>query len=334
MHRIHLPRNLDLDGIIALERQLRTAPLDDDYRFDFGTLQFTSPFGLVLASTLLRRWRSNRPQAQCVAEGANPYGYAAHMGFFKAFGVNAGNAPGEAIGSSTYVPLTEISTQSLYAAAGNHYEEVQSAIERKAAELSEVLTQTEAGALRDTLTYSIREVLRNSVEHSRSSKLWFAAQYWPTRGLVDVAIADEGVGIRKTLSRNPHLSIESDGHALSLALLPGISGRAFEGAPRQRGDWANSGFGLFMTSRLCARGGHFFVGSGSAGLYLREAGHDRLEFSYTGVAIEMRMATHALPDVEKSLSQLRSEGEAMAKDLRGAVLTASAASSRLRRSDS
>ena len=69
---------------------------------------------------------------------------------------------------------------------------------------------------------------------------------------VEIAIIDRGVGLRPTLSRNPHLTIASDHDAIMYALSPGISGKFYEGVRIDRNNpYQNSGFGLYMNCRLC-----------------------------------------------------------------------------------
>lgn len=88
-------------------------------------------------------------------------------------------------------------------------------IERKAAELAEILTQQEAGALQDTLTFSIREIVRNVVEHSESDTVCVCAQYWPKKEQVEVGIVDDGIGIHAALTRRGYQTLASDLSAMA-----------------------------------------------------------------------------------------------------------------------
>ncbi|WP_092949868.1 hypothetical protein [Roseateles sp. YR242] len=38
------------------------------------------------------------------------------------------------------------------------------------------------------------------------------------------------------------------------------------------GNWANSGFGLYMTNRICRNGGNFFIASGATSMLLTRGG--------------------------------------------------------------
>ncbi len=99
-----------------------------------------------------------------------------------------------------------------------------------------------------------------------------AAIHQPHKKQAEIGILDVGVGIRNSLSKNPHLTLESDRDALNLALMPGISGKMFKGVVRNAYDydpWQNSGYGLYAVSRLCGLGGKFLIGSGDAALSLK-----------------------------------------------------------------
>lgn len=196
--------------------------------------------------------------------------------------------------------------------------------------LATLLTRQDSGAVYETLSYSLREVFRNVLEHSRAEAIWYAAQHWPETSKVELCILDEGIGIAQSLRRNPHLAIHTDQDALDLALLPGISGVAFRGGPKQRRDpWANSGYGLFMTSQLCRRGGSFVVLSGNSGVSITEAGKERLDCVFGGTAIRLQLQTDRIGELSASLEGLRDLGATIAADLRQEANITASMSSRM-----
>src|SRR5690606_39484379 len=69
--------------------------------------------------------------------------------------------------------------------------------------LINILTQNKDKNVTDVLRYSIREILRNIVEHSESDKFSFCAQYLPSKQRVNFAVLDRGIGLSKSLSNNP-----------------------------------------------------------------------------------------------------------------------------------
>jgi hypothetical protein len=169
--------------------------------------------------------------------------------------------------------------------------------------------------------------MRNAVEHSESEEFEYCGQYWPAKETVEVAILDCGIGVHKSLSANPTLKISSEDHALRLALLPGISGKTSGGGKIEEYDhWANSGYGLYLTSRLCAVGGSFFICSGKRGLLRKDEKVKYYDCSFQGTALRMVLHTSSISDLKGCLRRLRKEGEEVARLMSGAHPKASGAS--------
>jgi anti-sigma regulatory factor (Ser/Thr protein kinase) len=194
--------------------------------------------------------------------------------------------------------------------------------------MATVLSQGESGEVEITLAYSLREILRNVVEHANADDIWYSAQYWPNKRLVELSILDQGRGIKVALSRNPHLSVRSDEEAIRLSLLPGISGVAFDGKVQKRNDeWANSGYGLFMTSQLCTRGGNFMLCSGEVSLLIEGGDETLLQSGFNGTAIRIGLYVPEIGALNQVLAELNKKGTEIAGDLKyPANLTASRSS--------
>lgn len=288
---------------------------------------------MLYLSNVIRAYRELRPDAEFRASNFEHNTYAAHMGFFQAFGLDYGKHPGEAAGSTTYAPVTRMPIAELRVEANRTGRPVGAIIEPRAMVLAGVLARSKRGPLYETLEYALREILRNAAEHSESDSVEFYAQHWPSRERVEIAILDTGIGIRAALAQNPHLGIESDVDALRLAVMPGISGKAFEGKPA--GDhydpYAHSGYGLYMTMRLARSAGSLFVASGSAGLMLAENREREARAIFPGTAMRIVFRTGNLGALSQELSTFRRDGQRIARELGGAVVTASLASSMLAR---
>jgi len=130
------------------------------------------------------------------------------------------------------------------------------------------------------LKYSLIELLRNVIQHSRSRIGGLvSAVYLPSSGIVDVVVADIGCGLRASL-REAYREIDSDQKAVRFALQPHVSGTFESGAYQSMKD--NAGLGLFFIKEIASRSnGGFFLGSGSmlADLWGTEAG--QLKKKYT-----------------------------------------------------
>ncbi|CAB3785923.1 hypothetical protein LMG28614_02239 [Paraburkholderia ultramafica] len=326
---LHVKR-LDLHGAIDTARGLEALPEAPVYVIDFSALEWTEPFGLLFFARKLRKFADSRKPSRCRAINYQEHGYAAHMGFFQSFGLGFGKDPGEALGSTRYVPITSMRIEDLEREAASDYVDVRDTIEARCASLATVLTHSEGGDLQHTLGYSLREIFRNVLEHSQADTIWYAAQYWPTKGLVELSILDEGIGVRQSLSRNPHLNIHDDEDALRYALLPGVSGVAFRGGPRQRRDeWANSGYGLFMTSQICARGGNFVICSGTSGIMLENGEQKSLAVDIAGTALRLQIHVPEIRALNEALEDLRKRGTSIAGELRHTVNLTASMSSRM-----
>lgn len=305
-------KRLDLESALKAAQELWKVPQTADLTVDFGPLRWIEPFGMLYFARQLRSFADQHKQARCRAINHEGHGYAAHMGFFQSFGLDFGKNAGVALGSNAYVPITELNIRSLHIAATNAQVEVQTIIERHCIPLAAVLARSTSGPLHQTLVFCLREIFRNVTEHSNADSIWYAAQYWPEKELVELSILDQGLGIRTTLSRNPHLSIASDVDALKLAVQPGISGRAYEGGPPLRQDaWANSGYGLFMTSQICSRGGNFAFCSGDHGLLLSADTEKVLNVGFIGTALRLSISIPEVRALDEELEELSRRGEAL-----------------------
>lgn len=318
MLQVKIPQNLSLRNALNFCNRLWDLEHSDEYEFDFANLGRVEPFTMAYVANELKRFRKTKPESKFTALNHQNKSYAAHMGFFRAFGLKFGNEPGEAAGSSTYLPLTILNVSDLQQEAADSYDHVGNIIEAKSEQIAKILTRQNSGDLVDTLTFSIREILRNVVEHSESEIIEYCAQYWPTKNLVELAVLDTGNGIMHGLSTNPFLNISNERDALHLAMLPGVSGKMFKGVKKRKHDeWQNSGFGLYMTSRICRNGGDFFIASNDKSIFLDRTSKNDLECKYKGTALRLRIDTSKIYSYSEMLAQYRNEGYEAAKKFSG-----------------
>lgn len=330
MLNITIPQNLEPVRIAQFSLELNALPVDPEYVFNFGAIRRFPPFSMLLLASMLRQFRDARPEARRRAINHERHTYAAYMGFFRSFGLNHGNEPGNAAGTERCIPITDIDVSRIKELAIDNFCEVGDVIEEQASQLAQMLTQNAGGPLQDTLTYSIREIMRNVVEHSRSENIRICAQYWPTRHEVEVGILDDGIGVHAGLTSNPAHADLDEREAIEFSLMPGISGNPNAG--RGHDVWNNSGYGLYMTSRICRNGGSFLLCSGGHGIHLDQQGKTNFETSLRGTAIRLFLNTENLVDLTRRLRTFADEGRVAARALNGANINrASTASQMLRR---
>lgn len=320
MYQISIPERLTPETLFPFSRQLQEIPHHDGYLLDFERVGHVEPFGMLFLAALVRQFVRLRRRAQggelsVKAANYRSKTYASWMGMFKSLGLEHGNEPGEARGSKRYIPLTRIIVRKLLSEARNEYIHHGEVVERESQRIAQVLTNNEADAVEETLTYAIREMMRNVVEHGMASHIWFAAQHWPTKRKVEIAILDEGIGLLASLKRNPALKVDSHEKALFFSLQPGISGVAKEHRRKSDGDWKNSGYGLYMASSLCQFGGSFHICSGGKALSLQEENCQYVDAAFSGVAVRLVLDTSRIRGLSSSLEELRRKGYEIAKTL-------------------
>jgi hypothetical protein len=138
-------------------------------------------------------------------------------------------------------------------------------------DLIQVLPRNED--LRALTHYYLTELLDNAFQHADPPQPPVTcAQKWAFSECVQIAVADCGIGIRRSLSQNPEFAPADDAEAIDLALRPwttgtgGVVGGMYEG--RQ-----NMGMGLYMIRELTRRaGGTLLVVSGSGYHYAGPGG--------------------------------------------------------------
>lgn len=274
----------------------------DRIEFSFRDVDFVTPGWMVIVARALKDFRDCRPGTRCRVTHAvsEAMFYAGHSGFFDALGLSWSKPMGEATKSSTFIPITLRNVIDLFEnqpftrSAGD-------IIQEDAERLASVLTQESAGILFDTLSYAIREMLRNVVEHSKSKAFHFAAQCWPRLGKAEFAIADSGIGIAAGLTANRQHSVDSDASALSLAIKAGVSGAII---PKHSDDhWSNSGYGLYMASGLADGADGFLLASGSAALIGGPGNQKIVDSAINGTCVVLRLCTGKSP-LEERLREL------------------------------
>jgi len=305
---IKVPRYLIFERTIDFVNSFKDSWTNGHYVFDFELLKTIDPFSLLYLSSELRTFKLKNPDCEFSAKNFQHCTYAAHMGFFKAFGLDFGKLPGEAKNNNRYIPIKIYNVPQIRESARDlmvHNGEILGSF---AQEISEVLTQNNDLELTEILRYCLREALRNIVEHSNSKVFGFCAQYLPSLNVVSFALLDRGIGIRESLKSNPKLKLESDLDAIRESLKPGISGKVYPGQKRKpKGDWANSGYGLYMTSNICRKGGSFFIASGDKGIYLSSKDEKLLDININGTSLNLTINLNQKNNLSSILKELREE---------------------------
>lgn len=329
--KIIIPK-LSTANAICFCRDLTQYEPADTYFFDVSDINNYEPLPMLLTSAAIRQFCKERellPRDIRLRYNDNAdYHYACHMGYFQAAGFMEGKAPGEASGSTTYIPITKLDIRELQQKAilSGDYLAQGDIIEKESKRLSIILAQGNR-QLQQLLQYLIREAIRNIPEHADTYNVWICGQFWRNRSIAEIAILDEGIGVFQSLKKNRiHREyIASNEEALRWAVKPGVSA-AFTPATGQKDDdpWANSGYGLFMISEICkyTRGWFTFVsGDDCLRIYNNDSGVYATHFN--GTALGIRINTSNIHNYQEIIDTVRKNGEQTAKDIKNAFKKAS-----------
>lgn len=283
-----IPQQLSIKNSLEFARGLSIVSLGEtEYVVDARLLRHCPPFGMLFTSAAMRQYRKRAQVSNSVAGfsivGTSGKSYPAHMGYWRSFGVPVGNEAGEAPGGVNYLPVSRLHRDELESRSESKGLRLANVLDREASRLAEVLAQNAHESIESTLSYSLRELFRSVFEHSECRELWYCAQHWPTKDLVELAVLDEGRGIFGSLTTNPKYAfIPSEIQAIIWSMKRDVT-RAVAPAKldfdeRLLGEkgktissdvWNNSGWGLYVLSQLALHAGSILVVSNNAAIFQR-----------------------------------------------------------------
>ena len=147
---ITVPASLTPTTLLPFSIELSAIHKTDAYLFDFQNVGHVEPFGMLFLAALIRQFARGRRQVQgrdceIKAENFKDKTYASWMGFFKSFGLDHGNEPGEAPGSDAYIPLTRLTVSRIVVEAREDYVHHGEIIEKEASRIAKILTRENEG---------------------------------------------------------------------------------------------------------------------------------------------------------------------------------------------
>ena len=255
--------------------------VDQDVTIDFSDTRFISPvFALSLIVYLTR----------CGKKIA----FTNVSGYLERIGLGIGGikpdtmrqtefmAELEKYASKTYIPIIDF-------AAGRNSdakEVVSSIVENMIIQQLNIQSNVANG-----LKYMIDETLDNITEHSESDRGYIFAQAYPTKGFLDVCIADRGVSLLGSYEKLPDNEILSDMEAIKAA----NRGLSSKNLP----DAENRGFGIRTSKQMLIHGlgGQYLMISGSS-LYLKSCNLDTFYsmphgLRWNGTIVALRIPYHS-----------------------------------------
>lgn len=287
---VKLPSQFEPSTLEKLQSDLSASQFADGVNVNFSPLSFSKPMAMLVAGSYFRRWIKKRRELGLntthsgISEKQNAHSYLMHLGFFDYAGMNdVGKKIGVAQGNTRYLPIKEIKRSELEESVAESGDRLIDAIVFLSDGLANVLAGEDNGEAKKSFSYSIREVIRNALEHSGSDSCFICGQRW-VNGHSEIAIIDEGFGIHQTLSTAYELS-EDD--ALTDAIKPGIS--RTQNMTEEENVYENSGFGLYVLSELGNSFGWFCVGSGTKKLTCKSGNKIQVELPFDGTFVGIHL---------------------------------------------
>lgn len=322
---IQIPYKFELPAVLPFIQTLESNEIiQEDIYFDFSGLSFAYPFSTLVIGAGIRRFVTKRLFNNLNTyitglDSRSAHSYLAHVGFFKYLHWDIGNELGRARGSFTYIPITKLERSTLNSMVSSPYVELRHVILEESRRIARLFSNNISDDnLNDSLAYPIREIIRNVFEHSASNECYLFGQRW-SDGSVELGIVDEGIGIKSSLSQS--FPIDSDEEAIDLAIQPGITRVNVSGTSNL---YDNSGFGLYILSRLGNDFGWFVIGSGNSIIAHKNDNRFVANTKLHGTTVGLHL-TRTPTNFSQILSQIIHDGEVEAHTM-GRVVTASSSS--------
>lgn len=315
---IIIPRNLDLESSLRFCNDININREAEEIVYDYKNMTGKlEPLGMLIVGSKIReiiREYEHIPQSDRNFENKT---YAANMGFFQSVNQDFGKSCYNGRGTDNFIRINGENIQESYRKAlGLGYgTNITRYIETVIAEdISQVLSRGNS-EIKEVIKFCIVEVVRNIYDHSKSGKLWYSGQFWPSKDLVEIAIIDEGYGIYNTLKNNKRIIVNTPEEALQLSLVPGISKNG--ATIKNKEVNGNSGFGLYMIKSICDIAGSFTIISSGKCLNIENREQEITDANFSGTAIRIRISPSKLKDIEvcNLKSNLSREGTSKVKQL-------------------
>jgi hypothetical protein len=291
MTHIFTPQFFDYASILPFSAELEKMRDASELTLDFSRTEFASPVAILTIGCNLKSLIEYRKSLALmthikgISEDISAHSYLGHLGFFDFIDVPFGKAIGEATGNDRYIPITKLSYADLMLEVSPPYKLLRHVIMEEAEKLAIVLSPEESDENSTvTLAYALREIIRNVFEHSKAREAYICGQRW-SGGRVEIAIIDQGIGIFDSLKSA--FGIKEPVDALELAIEPAISRTT--GPKGDKNEHGNSGYGLYVLSRLGLEYGKFLLGSGDGCLRMDKNGTAIDNFAYNGTVVGLRL---------------------------------------------
>lgn len=274
MHTIHLP-SFAYDGS-TLQTLCGCFPeeLNDDLCIDFSAFKFYAPAAIAFLCSQARARMEKGHNVRVVNyEEIEALRYLQRIDLFSSLGIDLREDFDRRPENNRFVPLREVPhspTTSLNDTVAN--------------DLARCLARTKdtGNDLYLLSQYAVGEVIANAKQHSAAECSYVSAQYYSTKGLARIGVADAGRGILASFRDNASPLFTdgmSDLDAIKLALAPNVSSVTHL-PPPMYGRHSNFGLGLSMLQSLVNQAfGNLFIATGN-GWWWQDGRKDPVEGNF------------------------------------------------------
>lgn len=313
----------------------------DEIICDFKNVRSMTPFAMIFTISQLRKYKKLGKITRIANANFSPLNHNG-MNFFNTL---LRKTVSEQNQQSGRIPITTVRKNDILGNSVISRNDAGELINNYATKLTNAfLSNTQhSDFFCDTIQYSLREIIRNIIEHSHFEYFIFCADYNETSHTAEICISDNGIGIYQTLKSNPFLSGLKPENFLKYSCLPGISGNTnlYNGKSSDN-IWENSGFGLYMIRRICQDYGGFFLISNNQALYRgrdSDCGSNRLDRKFkipntSGTTIRLNINVNTMKNettLRSNLKRYVEEAQKYKKFFKELVINPSMASQMLRR---
>lgn len=241
-----------------MERLERSLPKGQQVLLDYHTARFTHPF-YTLAIPLLIRQHEQRGFVLGVSEGFDHVPVAEYM---ECLAFPGGVCP-EAINGGDYKSYFERFRAKTYLPIVNFPASQDTTTDRVRDDFLSCLNHIIAvqgnlnPTLRSAVMYLLDEAISNVIHHAHDDRGFLLAQFFPSKGYMDVCIGDTGRTLLGSYQNSDrHREISNDREAMAAALV---------GKSTKSGN-VDRGFGISTSKRMLTQGlnGKYFLFSGNA----------------------------------------------------------------------
>ena len=292
---------------------------DGESALDLSEIVEINPFNMLVLALSIRQWKRFWGQLSYIVPNSdNTDKYMQYMGFYELCGFSNRNVIKGDRRVGKYICITKIDFIPQYSMDADY-----EMIEQESKKLADMFQFDKE--LAKYITYCFFEMIRNVYEHSGSKSVYVCAQFWPTLNQVELAIADEGCGIRRAMQKQ-YANITEE-QSMNFAMTPGISARSNHAFYSVDNYYKNSGYGLYMTKELAlAYGGSFIICSGKSAIRYSFNSEDKFSTDFSGTAISIRFRTDKNNNFTEVLKKIKIKAEKESRKYEDAIHTASKSS--------